>query len=58
MAFPRWYVAAPAYAWAAAVGFSRIYLGVHFLTDVLGGVVLGIGTGLLVWKLDEYFLRQ
>lgn len=25
------------------IGFSRVYLGVHYLSDVLGGFILGIG---------------
>jgi undecaprenyl-diphosphatase len=27
--------------WVAAIGFSRLALGVHFISDVLGGYVLG-----------------
>lgn len=27
--------------WAIAVAFSRIYVGVHFVTDVMGGACLG-----------------
>jgi undecaprenyl-diphosphatase len=39
----RW----PALALAAAIAFSRVYLGVHFWLDVLAGAALGLAIGAL-----------
>ena len=53
LSYQKWYVAVPAYLYAGLVGYSRMRLGVHFPSDVLGGMVIGIGSGLLVWQLDR-----
>jgi undecaprenyl-diphosphatase len=36
----------PLYCWATLVGCSRVVLGVHFPTDILVGVILGISTAI------------
>ena len=41
----------PAIILAAIIAFSRMYLYVHFLSDILVGAVLGIAIGLLGSKL-------
>ena len=53
LATKKWYVALPAYLWASGVAYSRMYLGVHYPSDLLGGIVIGVGTSLLTWKLDQ-----
>jgi membrane-associated phospholipid phosphatase len=49
----KWYVTAPSFLYAGFVGYSRMRLGMHFPTDVLGGMVIGIGSGLLTWQIDR-----
>ncbi len=39
------------FPWAFLIAYSRIYLGVHYPGDILGGAILGVGVGILVFKL-------
>jgi undecaprenyl-diphosphatase len=38
-------LAVPAFVVAAVIAWSRVYVGVHWPLDVLGGAVLGLGIG-------------
>lgn len=49
----KWYVVAPAYLWAASVGYARMYQGVHYPSDVLAGAVIGAGSA---WA--AHYIRQ
>lgn len=40
----------PVFLWASTVGIARVYLGVHYPTDVLAGAILGITTARIgIW---------
>ena len=51
--FKKWYVVVPAYTWAASVGYSRMYLGVHYPTDVFAGAIVGVGSAYLSHWLNK-----
>ncbi|MCE3229344.1 MAG: hypothetical protein K0S32_3895 [Bacteroidetes bacterium] len=53
LSYKKWYVTVPAYIYAGFVGYSRMRLGVHYPTDLLGGIIIGVGAGFLTWQLDK-----
>jgi undecaprenyl-diphosphatase len=51
-------VVAAGFALAALVGVSRVYIGVHYCTDVLAGWVLGTALALTAWWIDRRSQRN
>lgn len=43
----------PAVCFAALIGFSRIYLGEHYVTDVIAGFLLALAVSSVVWVIAE-----
>ena len=52
------YVVGLAALLAIAVGVSRVYLGVHWPTDVLAGWTIGAGWALLCWAAERSLQRR
>lgn len=56
--FPKWYVIVPSYLYAATVGYSRMYQGVHYPSDVLAGAVVGAGSAWLSYKVEKWMDKK
>ena len=54
----KWYFVAPAYAWAVSVGYSRMYLGQHYPSDVIAGAVVGAGGAYLTHLINSKWLHK
>lgn len=51
-------VAFSLFTWALLQCYSRIYLGVHYPGDIMGGIIVGVLAGWLVWCLMRWIQRR
>lgn len=54
--YPRW--TGLLAALSILIGLSRIYIGVHYPLDVLGGAIIGTLCALLFWQIEKKFLKR
>ena len=52
----RW--GAAALVLAGLIALSRLYVGVHYPSDVLGGVLFGLFAGWVGWKIMDYVSKK
>lgn len=46
------------FGWAGLTAYSRIYLGVHYPSDIFIGALVGIIWGLIIYKLIQYTFNR
>lgn len=58
LVIPKWSVITIALIWASLVGISRMWLGVHFPSDVVAGAIIGMVSSLLFYKIGDRKYRE
>jgi undecaprenyl-diphosphatase len=56
--FNRWWVWFAGVAYVLLMALSRTYLGAHWISDTIGGVLIGAGVAVIVWAPFAYRLGK
>jgi len=54
----NWWLTLVIIVWAGAVSYSRVYLGVHYPVDIIGGAMLGALIGYLCFLVFSYAIKR
>jgi undecaprenyl-diphosphatase len=46
------------FAWAGITAYSRLYLGVHYPSDILVGIVVGLIWGYVIYQLIQFTFKK
>lgn len=49
-----WYLL---FAWLGLIAYSRIYLGVHYPSDIVAGALLGVTIGYFIYRVSQAWLK-
>ncbi len=59
LVYQKWYITVPAFVWATGVGYSRLYLGEHYPSDVIAGAAVGAaGAYVSHWLNKKIFSKK
>jgi len=58
LVYPRWQIVLPVLLWAGLVGLSRMWLGVHFPSDVLAGAFIGAFCALIYFWIEKSYTQK
>lgn len=56
--YKKWYITVPSFLWAGFVGYARMYMGKHFPSDVLAGIIVGIASGFISHSITKKIYTQ